>query len=43
VSADGLPWLRLFAVMAILAALFVIPMVAFWADGRRERRQPPAE
>jgi hypothetical protein len=43
VATDGLPWLRLVAVLVILASLFAIPMVSFWRDGRRERRQPPAE
>jgi hypothetical protein len=39
-SGDGLPWLRLLAVLAILSALFVIPMVGFWMDERRKRRLP---
>jgi hypothetical protein len=42
-NADGLPWLRLLAVLAILASLFVIPMVGFWVDERRRRRVPPTQ
>ena len=42
-NGDGLPWLRLLAVLAILASLFVIPMVGFWMDERRRRRLPPQE